>query len=303
MCLRDWLNDRLGQLQREIAEWPETDLLATDIDEAVQYLCGKHGVTCPVLVEDQIDVVTQGEVYQPGRRVDRVVFGVPFTGHPEVFNFRPSTHSSVFPNGTVIAKETGQELHLEWYGANPTAEQLTAGLEKLLAPIRQWLDFAAPQIRDHNVEIEVKARGLVGGRQERGKARLSALDDLGIAIRERPDAARFRVPQQQRALGVPRPKAHDPEPHLEDQDYEAVLNALRNRRSATYSSSRSMPSSAARLPARPSTARARPTSSCARAGATSSSPSARSGADRNRSAARSTSSYATTSYGETPSPR
>lgn len=121
-----------------------------------------------------------GPSYVKGTRID--IF-VPFEGDGGLFDVRPATFDTNPPRGEVH----GNELCLS-YEMLESETQIAPQIEQTLASVRKYLDWLRPSAAQLEGELEQQARELITQQRQRNNARSSALNSLGIPIRNEPQA-------------------------------------------------------------------------------------------------------------------
>ncbi|NUK03237.1 hypothetical protein [Streptomyces lunaelactis] len=235
------LNHALQNITQAVARWDEDSLLSTPESDICGSLEQKFLMEPLVLDRDGIiaDSVKEGvatvrhfnEEVQVRQTV--VAISVPFTGDPDLFDLRPSTFTLSPPSATI----QGGELKLQWAGpVNQDAGQVRQNLDNQLDEIQKWVNWSTSQVNAHNDLAAQRIATEVQARKTRVLANRNLQASLGFPMRERPDAETYSVPINRRKI-VPRrttaaSEPFRPEPVLDNGQYEAALEVLRNQRNA-----------------------------------------------------------------------
>ena len=123
--LRQWLQQRRGVYEAELARFPEVRVLEQPIDQLVGAFVSRHRIEPIKLDLDRMYAVDLGETEvwgsgglvaqrlrvrvgdHPGAPGRSVAVHVPFAGDPELFYLRPSIHTSGYPRGRVEEAQPG----------------------------------------------------------------------------------------------------------------------------------------------------------------------------------------------------
>jgi len=233
-----------NKLANDIKEYNGNQLLNTPVDDLSKYYEKKYQIDVPVLREEEI-VADQHEA-QIDVSHDRMRFimdrskpfhvagteveiTVPFDGEAQAFNIKPSTYTMSPP----IAEVRENTLVLVIRGTNLTAESVRAQIDRTIVEIKGYLENLRKDVRPFNESLFSSARGIIERRREKLLRDQSLVAALGLPLKERPGTARtFAAPQVRRKI-QPRPPAastapYKPEPELDSEHYEHILNVIEN---------------------------------------------------------------------------
>jgi hypothetical protein len=237
--LADVLNIRLSKISNAVATWNEDSLLSTpesDICEALndQFLVepvvlDRNGITA----DDVEDGSTNHHEFGDHVRVVQtmVTISVPFTGDRQLLTLQPNNYTSNPPRGSV----RDGELKIYWVGGGQALpDAVRQGLYLQLNDIARWLEWSTAQVTAYNEAARQRIATEVQARKARVLANRSLQTSLGFPMRKRSDADTYAVPITRKRI-VPRRTAptsgpFQPEPALDDAQYEAALSVLRNQR-------------------------------------------------------------------------
>ena len=233
-------------LGKEIQAYPADRLLATPIDQIVEYFVEKFTLDLPAIDEDGI-TADQKEVQIDASRsshgdygfmdydrgASRTVpgteyeFHIPFSGNADLFHFQPTTFTSGLPKAKV------QDNHLVYFvsGRSLQPEQVKANVKKTIADIQQYLGWLGQSTNEWNRRLPGQVEPLVRQRYQKLMDDRNSVADLGFKLRERPGATRtFAAPEVRRKVIPIMPPTSSlpwkPEPALEMNLYEHILKVL-----------------------------------------------------------------------------
>lgn len=223
--------------------WNEDDLLVTPVDDIAATLVDRFGVECPELLTDelsQLPVIRESREFGSGfqqtdirRTVSVRPFVLPFTGDPRVFRLAPGTRSSNTPWAALdTTARTLTVFRDDAPGNTPDPDQILVDVRRQISGIGTWLDWSRQAIEEHNRSLAIPAP--VEIRKTSILAERKVQDAIGIPLHRRADADRFKVPKVQRRVTLSLPRTDtgrfEPEPALDQSDYEAVLEVLSSLR-------------------------------------------------------------------------
>ncbi len=231
------LEERVGNMIREIEEYPANELLNTGMELLLDYFYDRYSIDIPVLDEQNMSVQPPYEVKVrntspygepatfPGFRYKIIV---PFTGNPRVFNSRPSASSTMQPP---IAYLDEAALTFAYDQTDLDRDALKARLEEDLATVQQYLQLLGAEADSLNSGIHPRGAEYIQQRRARLLKAHGIAASLGIRFERTGLPATYNPPQIQRRPRVVRPKAstdpYVPEPALEMAEYENILDILR----------------------------------------------------------------------------
>jgi len=159
-----------------------------------------------------------------------ITFHVPFVGDPHLFTMRPSSITTTLPTGAIVRNELQIAYH-----ATPEAEAqaVKTKFESDLAQVASYLEWVERDVEAFNATLERTAREVIDARRTRLLQSQDLVASLGFPLKHRVDApATFAVPDVRRKV-VPAPpqassKPFVPEPALAIEQYESILDIIRN---------------------------------------------------------------------------
>jgi hypothetical protein len=232
-----------GAMAEHLQNWNADELLNAAVDDVIEFLVDQGSVDCPELRVDDAYQLEPSAVDQQfndfgrqvTRRVVRFVLVVPFDGEKEVLKMRADTFSMSPPQ--VHHLQDG-EIHLAIENPRGDSATIRAGFEGQIAEIEKCLDWSRQQIDLHNRQVRDEVPGMVARRREQLLATRNLQADIGFPVRRRPDADTYAAPVRRKAVRPQRPRPSgarapfQPEPLMQEQDYQAALGVLRNQRNA-----------------------------------------------------------------------
>ena len=243
----DWFSVERNQLQKmqgEIAAIDGDRLLNTAVDELARYFESKFKIEVPTLVTEDI-VADQREtkidvrhdrmrwindrsrpVYVPGTEVE---IEIPFTGDSEAFRVQPTSYTLSPPRAEVRANA----LVLQVSGANLTSEGVQQSINGTISEIQSYLATLRTNAAGLNQQLFECAKNAIESRRHKLLADRNLVGSLGFKMKQRDgvkrtfaatDVKRKIVPTMPAASSAP----YKPEPVLNLDDYEHILNVLDN---------------------------------------------------------------------------
>jgi hypothetical protein len=238
--LADVLNHKLNKITNAVADWNEDKLLSaseSDVYESLQaqflvepVVLDREGITADS-IEDGFATVSQFDE-QVTVRQTTVTISVPFTGDRSLLTLRTSSFKNNPPRATV----GNGELKVHWSGGarSQDAAAIRQSLDSQLDTIEQWLRWSTAQVTTYNESARQRIVSEAQARKARVLANRDLQASLGFPMRKRADAATYTVPITRKKI-VPRrtepaSRPFQPEPALDDNQYEAALAVLKNQR-------------------------------------------------------------------------
>jgi len=220
---------------KEISEFEAGYLLNVSAEDLIEHTVDKYTRNPPVLHEDRIEICDQGELTEKGydkvpRRIGfYFVFAIPFSGEAELFYYRPASFTINPPHGFI----TENELRLRYERGDHNPEVVKTLLNKDIASINKYLNSVRKDVEKWNNDLEPFIRNQLQSRKDQLIKDKGLVESLGIPIRQRGDAPQTYVaPVSRKKITIQKPvttKApYEPEPELQIETYEEILNTLGN---------------------------------------------------------------------------
>lgn len=248
--LSSFLLASTDMLSAKVNGIPERTFLKSSVEELTEHIVSLATIEPLAIYEDrmtleqeecQINVGNdQGRVFHHGGgRVMvpgmRVVVSIPFTGDHESWYRVPSSTISTVPRGVVRPASESEPGYVEMVFEQPADQppsKIKPVLDREMETIRFYLDAQQTQIETYNAALAGIISGLVETRKDRLASLHTVSDALGIPLKRRDDAPIISDIPIKRKLVRPLPAENEPEsapePGINDQDYEHILNVIRH---------------------------------------------------------------------------
>jgi hypothetical protein len=212
-------------------------LLNTPVDDLVAYFAQKYRIEVPTLHRDRALLDEPRETYQEvndyGRQIripsTLIKLTVPFDGEKDMFYVRPSTFDTAPPRAAV----TSDGVVLELVIRSSEQDQVKNTLNRALDDIERYLGWQRPTIEAFNANLAGQARQAIEARRARLLQDRNLVSGLGFAVKPRAGAPQtYAAPQVRRKIEPKLPPASStpfkPEPVLQEQHYQHILNVIDN---------------------------------------------------------------------------
>jgi hypothetical protein len=212
-------------------------LLNTPVDDLVAYFAQKYRIEVPTLHRDRALLDEPRETYQEvndyGRQIripsTLIKLTVPFDGEKDMFYVRPSTFDTAPPRAAV----TSDGVVLELVIRSSEQDQVKNTLNRALDDIERYLGWQRPTIEAFNANLAGQARQAIEARRARLLQDRNLVSGLGFAVKPRAGAPQtYAAPQARRKIEPKLPPASStpfkPEPVLQEQHYQHILNVIDN---------------------------------------------------------------------------
>lgn len=241
--LQKTIENHTQGLAKEINSMSENEVLNTSMEDMVKYLTKKWGLD-PLAINEpgiqidyddaQIDV--SGNFHHSLDRREpfyitgtRVTFYVPFTGDPDLFKCRPSTHSLNPPRATVRR----DELVFTYDLTQDRTSKVKDIFERDLEDTQVHAGRVNADVNIFNAALPENAKQKLNAKREKLLQDRDLAASIGFPLRRgqnpsptfvAPDVRRRITPQKP----MPSSEPFRPEPALGMDDYEHVLSVLSN---------------------------------------------------------------------------
>jgi hypothetical protein len=212
-------------------------LLNTPVDDLVAYFAQKYRIEVPTLHRGRALLDEPRETYQEvndyGRQIripsTLIKLTVPFDGEKDMFYVRLSTFDTAPPRAPV----TSDGVVLELVIRNSEQDQVKNTLNRALDDIERYLGWQRPTIEAFNANLAGQARQAIEARRARLLQDRNLVSGLGFAVKPRAGAPQtYAAPQVRRKIEPKLPPASStpfkPEPVLQEQHYQHILNVIDN---------------------------------------------------------------------------
>lgn len=246
--LRDLIRNYPRSIQGEVDGWQRNKVLAASESDLVDYLVAKYVLDAPTLLprshwESVADEASIDVSHDPlrggfldGRRIlipgHRISVRVPFSGDPDLFEYRPSTYTYSPPRATVSKRDSAVTFTITVPHDTADGENIRTELDRQVANTESYLAWIRGDCAAWNAELPKVAANCLAARKNRLLQQADLLGQLGIPLKRRDDAdGAFSVPVARRT----RPNARIPatpsepfqaEPTIVEEDYDFILELI-----------------------------------------------------------------------------
>jgi hypothetical protein len=239
--LDEFLGQRLQEVLRAIQSMDIEALLSASEDDLIVSRTDAAKALCPVIHEDRAVQRPATEGLQAVRTFRGIVqrtepliaLELPFEGDARLFTCAPTIWNGNQPS---VRRIHDRFLELTWCGTEPEKAVLETHFNERIANIQKHLSWARADVDRHNNRIVGEIAGTVTRRRNSILQARGVQAQMGFPIKRRPDADTYVVPVTAKKLRPARPAGpvapFQPEPGLEEGDYEAALAVLNNMRNA-----------------------------------------------------------------------
>jgi hypothetical protein len=242
--LSEFLRNRGEAMRAEIDACQSDYLLKVSLDDLAQHLADRYTVE-PVILSEQVEIAEHGEtkidvrndplrpMFDPSKPVSinatSATFVIAFEGCPEVFRYRPSQRSSLTPIGQVIPGE----LRVRLQRSDHDADAMRRDFQSIRESIQNHINWGAEEIKRFNADLHPQAKNRLEARRKKFLEDHGMVAALGFPIRQRGgEAASYTAPMTRKKIPISRPVTSPgvfkPEPILERQHYEHILEVISN---------------------------------------------------------------------------
>jgi len=235
--LRGTLENTLKNAFSEIDSYQADYLLNVSTEDLLEHLYDKYAGEYLELHTDKIELCDHGEttskINDYGRTINiksnYFVFAIPFTGDKNLFLCKASTFTFNPPSGRVV----GNELHLTFSKRDYDGDALKQALNREVETIEKHVEWVRRDVEQYNTNLKSKLLTRLNERKAKLLKDKGLLSALGIPIRQRDGAPQtYMAPVKRKRIPTAKPtaskEAFAPEPELQFEVYEQILNTLRN---------------------------------------------------------------------------
>ena len=255
--LGDLLRQKLERVSPTVDSILKDQLLATPALDLLEHIYSQLAVEPLTLHEDRmqsseaetkIDVSGDqnryfsrndgGPYYAPGYQIK---IEIPFTGDFSLWKLQPSSFKSVYPWGNVSSPTTSAPGTLTLTFSSPidsiNEETLGNNIQRELGLVRFYVESSSSEVAGYNQQLRPKIEAAINSRKERISKTEGLAARLGLPLKRNPDAPNVEPIKMPRKLVRPLPpppnSGYKPEPGIEDESFEHILNVIRHE-IATY---------------------------------------------------------------------
>jgi hypothetical protein len=240
--LSDSLRAQAAALSDAAQGIPAGHALARSEEELVAELVDKFSIEYLVLNWDGMTVshadAKVDVTYDTSRFIDpadgpvhvagtRVTYHIPFSGDEQLFRLRPSTFSTVFPNGVV---QDG-EMRVTVTAPSDQIARVKPALDREVELIKKYVEWTNGEVGTWNAQLEGNVREVVKRRRTKVIADQELIASLGVPVQRREDAKpTYAVApvRRQATRATAGHAARPPEPILPSEEYERILDIARS---------------------------------------------------------------------------
>lgn len=237
------LQNEKRKLLSEIDVLDKARILDTNPDDLADYFESKYLIDVPVLDEDHIQTsqddikieLARGfetfgyERYGPNM-VDgtRIIYHIPFSGDPNVFNIAPTTRAMNPPRGKIVRVE----LQIKREERDLDASRIKAAFNSDIVQIRTHLKQISTDVATHNSSLKATALDKISKRRDKLINDQKIVANLGYPVKERLGAKEtFSYPTKRVQIPMPQPSrvpGQPLDPALDMVIYESILKILQD---------------------------------------------------------------------------
>ena len=237
--LTELLQDHETDMDNEINGLEEYALLNTSMEDLCDYFEKKYAVEPLALNESNIQQESEEKTinvtddprfyFGAWARGSRWRLHIPFEGDERLFDRRSSWSSSLVPEGRVDSANRRIQLHFEVLEID--YEHFNQKLESQLQNFRRWIGWNNDEVKTFNGNIRDRANDRINRRRNSVLKIKNLAANIPFAMARRQDApSTYAVPIIERRIVPVFPsvlnEAFEPEPTLEDEQYENILGVI-----------------------------------------------------------------------------
>lgn len=185
----------------------------------------------------------QGVSYPPREITNTIVWGstvpisgfrytveVPYAGASGLFNHQPDANDFDRPTAKLNSNSMQGSLSFARIAtAEVTQDELSASFEAEVQKVDKYIGFQALQLDPFNASLKNEAARIVSGRRERLLKARHIAASLGYPLNQRPGAPLTYVsPMVRRKITTKVSNAFQPEPTIEEAEYQNILRIIEN---------------------------------------------------------------------------
>lgn len=236
----------VGKIQAEINSLENEYVLKASVAELERYFFDKAKIEPLTLHTDkyyienqsgtQIDVSHDfNRAVFPGERAivqgTRIDIAVPYEGDSGLWRVRPSRFTlSGYPE--IEVRDNTVLLTFAFPDDSADSNRLKGQIERQIQSLADAVNNLRRDVENHNNSITNNIKSTIENKRKKALAATSAVAGLGIPIRQKGSQPEFTIPVKRKKISVQRPSVptekYQPEPVLDDKEYEHILNVLRS---------------------------------------------------------------------------
>lgn len=226
---------------REMESRDPNYILNVSIDDYCEYLTSKYSEVVPNLHKNEAYILKQEEVRKNGSERPSIksasmltgevilTIAIPFEGNYALFDSKPSTFNTMPPEGKI----EGQEIHLQYRTRDLDPEAIRIENHRRIEQIEKYLKWIKSDVKIHNNWIRKNVKEQIIKRKQKVLKTQGFLESIGLPIRRRDDLPdTYTIPVVRKKITISRPEVtsepYEPEPTLEETEYEYILGTISN---------------------------------------------------------------------------
>ena len=242
--LREVLNQQEQKLLQEIRQLNEKQTLNSSHEDLCKYFLEKYAIQMPKIDEDSITADHEDAQIDVGNRFEylvrdrtrpfritgtRITFYVPYVGDGQLFHCRASTFSTNPPRAFIATNE----LRFVYDRTTNDAEKIPDEFQRDITNLKQYLSWIEKDLVQFNDNMPQKVNQEINKRREKLLQDRDLVANIGYPLRARQERPTTYVsPEVRRRINPELPKvseeAYRPEPVLNNEEYENILEIISN---------------------------------------------------------------------------
>jgi len=156
-----------------------------------------------------------------------ISYFIPFEGNEYLLKCQPSRYS--IPPKAILTKN---EIQLSYTTMNNESEEIRALFDNDFSTLRSYLKYEEDDINQYNKNLKIKIIDHVNWRKQKVLADKGLVESLGFPLKRRNDSNLvYTVPVTRKKINLlpaNAPEKYSPEPVLDDEEYNHILQIMSN---------------------------------------------------------------------------
>jgi len=200
--------------------------LVLHVDE--RYIKNQSGTQIDVSHDFRRAVFPDERAVVKGTSLD---IAIPFEGDPMLWQIRASTFSmGGYPDIEIHGNEV--VFSVSFPDDSAESEKLRSEIERHTQSLIDAVSYLKRDVDNHNNSAPNTIRQAFEGKRKRAQSAIGAVAALGIPVKRRDTQPTFTIPAKRREIPTKRPTVvtgkYEPEPVLDEKEYEHILEILRS---------------------------------------------------------------------------
>jgi hypothetical protein len=242
--LNDTLNTQNTRVNIEVNKIPKEQFLSNNEETLLEHVFAELSIEPIILYEESKVMETKETKMQVNSHISgtvsipavEIVVIIPFSGDPELWKLMPSKYKPLYPDTTNFkVRSPGKDgigfIDIMMTRRNESdPQEVKQSLEKQLVSIRLNISNQTEQLEEFNKTLRGKIQKAIRERRDRLKAQDGLASFLDIPLKKREGTPEILPIAVKRKLLRPlaQQKGYKPEPGISDEDYDHILNVIRN---------------------------------------------------------------------------